>query len=215
MNVTVVLNGEPPSPERLRRAAEESAVYAADGGAKACRTASVRPAAVVGDFDSQDRAELPGEWDCVADTDQNFTDFEKVLRRLPEDMTSLTVLGGLGGRLDHVWNNLTLAAGLRETLRVCFAGERETLWRVTPGCPWSLDLASGALVSLLPLGAVSGVCSRGLRWELRGGALGAGKGLAQSNVAEGPVEIALRSGVLYLWSGSAAAAFSRKGLDAG
>ncbi len=204
MNVTVVLNGEPPSPERLRRAAEKSQVYAADGGAKACRTASVRPVLVVGDFDSQNRVDLPGDWVCLADTDQNFTDFEKVLRRLPEDMTSLTVLGGLGGRLDHVWNNLTLAAGVCESVRVCFAGERERLWRVTAGCPLSLDLASGALVSLLPLGAVSGVCSRGLRWELRGGALGPGRGLAQSNVADGPVDITVGSGVLFVWSGRAA-----------
>ncbi|MCC5843236.1 MAG: thiamine diphosphokinase [Verrucomicrobia bacterium] len=200
MKVAVVLNGDPPSPERLRRAAADAAVYAADGGAKACLAASVRPVRVVGDFDSQERSALPEDWECVVDADQNFTDFEKVLRRLPREMTSLTVLGGLGGRLDHTWSTLTAAAGLRDTLRVCFAGERETLWRVTPGCPLTVDLVPGALVSLLPVGAVSGVCSRGLRWALRDADLGPGAGLAQSNVADGPVEITLRSGALYVWS---------------
>lgn len=207
MKITVVLNGEPPCPEHLRQASEDSELYAADGGAAPCLAASVRPCAVVGDFDSQEITALPGDWNCIVDTDQNFTDFEKVLRRVPEEMSSLTVLGGLGGRLDHVWNNLMIAAALSPSLPVCFVGEREVLWRVTPLRPLSLQCVHGALISLLPLGPTAGVSTCGLRWELRAAALGGDQGLAQSNVAEGPVEISLRSGILYVWSEPTSCAF--------
>lgn len=202
MKIAVVLNGAVPSAHLLRRVAEEAEVYAADGGAKACLAASVQPVMVVGDLDSQDKKALPGDWVCVKDEDQNFTDFEKVLRRVPEEMTSLVILGGLGGRLDHAWNNLVIAAGVSHILPVCFFGDHEMVWRVTPGCPLSLELERGALVSLLPMGDVSGVTTEGLRWELQDAHLGPGKGLAQSNQTEGPTRISVTSGSLYLWTES-------------
>lgn len=200
MRIAVVLNGEACSPARLRAVAASARVFAADGGARACRAAGVRPERVVGDFDSLEVGGLPGDWVCVEDADQNFTDFEKVLRRLPAGMTSLTVLGGLGGRLDHAWNNRVAAAGLPAALPVCFAGERETLWRITPACPFAGELEAGGLVSLLPMGAVEGVTASGLRWGLSEASLGPGLGIAQSNRVEGPVRVSVRSGVLYLWT---------------
>ncbi len=201
MKVTVVLNGEPPSPNRLRHLAQGTAVYAADGGAKACVAASVCPERIVGDLDSLTGISVPADWVCEEDTDQNFTDFEKVLRRLPEAMSSLKILGGLGERLDHTWNNLLLAAALPETLPVCFAGERETLWRITPACPCTQVLDEGATVSLLPAGPVHGVCTEGLFWNLDQAALGPGLGLAQSNRCTGPLKVSVTSGILFLcWS---------------
>jgi thiamine pyrophosphokinase len=197
MHAAVVLNGKPPSSEFLRRVTEGSAVYAADGGALACLAAAVRPLKVVGDFDSLGGAPLPEDWVCELDSDQNTTDFEKVLSRLPEPLTSLTVLGGLGGRLDHTWNNLVIAAGLPEALKVCFLSEDESLWRVTRVCPLRLDVQSGSTVSLLPMGMVKGVCTEGLRWELEQGTLGPGEGLAQSNVALGTLAVSVQEGCLF------------------
>lgn len=175
-------------------------MFAADGGAKACLEASVRPACVVGDFDSQPRASLPPDWNGVEDRDQHFTDFEKVLRRMPEEMTSLTVLGGLGGRMDHAWNNLVLAAGVYEACEVCFLGDREILWRVTPACPLHVDVGTRRVLSLLPMGETGGVSSEGLRWELKNAALGPGNGLAQSNEAEGKITVRVARGVLFVWA---------------
>lgn len=197
MKIAVVLNGEPPSADLLRAIQDGCPVYAGDGGALACLAAGVTPVLTVGDFDSLKGTALPPDWRCIRDEDQNSTDFEKILRRLPREMSALAVLGGLGGRLDHTWNNLILASALREDMRVCFLSDRETVWRITPQCPLALELPPGGTVSLLPVGRAGGIDSEGLEWELNQTDLGPGAGLSQSNRSTGRVKVSLLSGVLY------------------
>ncbi|MCC5849640.1 MAG: thiamine diphosphokinase [Verrucomicrobia bacterium] len=200
VTAVAVLNGTPPGRERLRELARNYPVYAADGGAGACAAAEVEPAWVVGDFDSVARECLPDHWSLIRDPDQNYTDFEKLIRRLPPDLRRLIICGGFGDRFDHVFNNLILAAALPHELRVEMESDSARLWRITPETPFTRNFAEQQLISLLPMGEVSGVEARGLQWPLQDACLGLGHGIAQSNRATGPVDVRVRQGVLFLWA---------------
>ena len=196
----LVLGGEAPEAELLCRVAQSSRVYAADGGAHACLRAGIRPEFVLGDGDSLDPKKLPEDWEFRFREDQYLTDFEKVLAELDGSAQRITVLGGLGGRLDHTWNNLLIAAQVDESVSLSFEDGVCRLYRVTSKTPLQL-LASQTTVSLLPIGKVNGVTTSGLIWNLEDGALGTGAGISQSNrtTAEGPLQVSVTEGVLYVW----------------
>lgn len=195
-----VLNGDPPSAGLLTAWAEMHPVYAADGGAAACLAAGVRPEWVVGDGDSVDAGTLPSDWVVLKDTDQEHTDFEKLIARLPDTVKRLVVFGGMGHRFDHVWNNLLLSAALPPAMCVQWVCADARLWRVTPDCAFRQELPADTTLSLLPVGDVCGVNACGLEWPLENATLGAGGQICQSNQVRGAqVEVSVAAGVLFVW----------------
>jgi len=199
MKAVVVLNGAPPAPERLRELAASHPVYAADGGARACLAAGIRPEWVAGDLDSFPKKDAPDHWELHHHPEQTRTDFQKVMGDLPPTVGEVRVVGGLGRRTDHLLTNLMIAAGFPASLRVTFEGAGEELTRVTAECPFERGVSVGDTVSLLPLPRAEGVVTRGLRWNLDQASMAAGGQLGQSNEATGPVEISITSGCLYVW----------------
>lgn len=200
MNAVLVLNGDPPDPGRLRELAARWPVYAADGGALACSAAGVRPELVAGDFDSVDPDSLPETWTLRRTPDQALTDFEKLLRCLPGEVDDLTVLGGLGKRLDHLITNLLAAAALPAGVAVRFEDRGQELIRVTPKRPLEFAPRAEIPLSLLPIAAATGVTTTGLRWNLDDADMGPGVGLGQSNRVVGPVRVGIRGGTLFVWN---------------
>ncbi|MGA0368137.1 MAG: thiamine diphosphokinase [Kiritimatiellia bacterium] len=201
MRAVLVLNGEAPLPERLRELASEAPVYAADGGAGACLDAGIRPEWVAGDMDSASSRSLPSDWKIIRVPEQDRTDFQKVLDRLPAEIGELRILGGLGCRLDHMITNLLIASELPADMRVEFESSDCRVFRVSPACPLRQEFLPGTTLSLLPLERVEGVRTQGLKWNLAEQTMGQGIQLGQSNLVEGPVEIELRSGNLFVWVG--------------
>jgi len=199
MIAVVVLNGEPPQPERLRKLASSFPVYAADGGAEICLQAGVKPQWVAGDLDSAQVSKLPADWEVRHFPEQTRTDFQKVVAELPDVVTDLVVLGGLGRRTDHLLTNLMIAAGFDEHLRISFEREDETLIRVTPQIPFEKTLGEGKTISLLPLSGAKDVQTEGLRWNLQGAEMKVGGQLGQSNEVMGPVSIRISEGCLFVW----------------
>lgn len=199
MQAALLLNGRSPGAHLLRRIAEEMPVYVADGGVHACLAAGVKPALVLGDLDSLGAAVLPADWKVVLAEDQAYTDLEKLLAFLPGDICQLTVVGALGGRMDHCLSNLITLAALPEDWEICLLTEREQMVRVTPTRPYAGEGAAGRLLSLLAPGGAFGVCSEGLRWELEEARLGPGLGLGQSNRSSARCRIRVREGMLWVW----------------
>jgi len=199
MTTVLVLNGEPPPAALLHYWAGQGNLYAADGGSMCCVEHGVRPLKVVGDFDSLNRDVLPADWELIHRPDQNSTDFQKVLAVLPEVPTELVVLGGLGDRLDHTLTNLLIAGSILPETRIQFVGASETMIRVTPETPLHLDLPIGQTLSLIPLQAVQGVTTSGLKWNLTRKDMGPGGQLGQSNLVEGPVSVSVESDWVWVW----------------
>lgn len=199
MKAVLVLNGEPPEMDRLREWAADMPVYAADGGARICLEAGVRPEWVVGDFDSVLAEDLPDDWELRHLEDQDSTDFEKLLRCLPDGLDDVVVLGAFGKRLDHMLTNLLIASALPPGFGIRFEHRAEELWRVTPERPWSGSPREGSTLSLLPMSKVRGVTTEGLFWNLNRDDMNAELKLGQSNRVTGPVSVRVEDGSLFLW----------------
>lgn len=200
MKAVLVLNGEPPALSRLKNLASRYDVYVADGGAKVCRAAGIRPKWVVGDFDSQSPEELPEDWEVLKFPEQDRTDFQKLLSTLPETVREIMILGGLGRRLDHLLTNLLIASKVDGDKELVFESGREKLIRVTPACPFRRPMSPGSTLSIIPLEKVEAVRTSGLKWNLKDQAMGPGGQLGQSNQVEDAfVEIVTGAGTLFVW----------------
>ncbi len=200
--VAVVLGGEavaqavPPGPFDV--------VIAADSGLDLAEHLGWPVDLIVGDLDSVSSGALErarsAEIRIVEyPAGKDETDFELAMNHALELNVNpvITVVGGAGGRLDHLLANLAVIASPR------WAALEITAW---VGRSWiavvrghrHIAASPGAMVSLLAWhGDAVGVTTRGLEWELENATLAAGSGLGTSNRSLGDhVDITVLDGVL-------------------
>lgn len=187
---------------RLRRLVDPL-VVAADGGASAALSLSLRVSVVVGDLDSlapDVAAALTASSVAmeVHPRDKDATDGELAiayaLRVCPGP---LWLLGFLGGpRLDQTAANLGLLTRLPSGTRVLDGGYEAILLRGRARAQW--EPVADEIVSLVPVGSDAlGVSAEGVRWPLKGERLPLGSTRGTSNApAGGRVVISLEDGVL-------------------
>lgn len=196
---TILLAGDLAITDRLAAQVAGSRVIAADGGMRHAGALGLTPELWVGDFDSAPQSLLDG-WKGVERQPypraKNATDGEiAVDAALARGATSLLVAGALGGeRTDHAVMHLLLALSLTERgiPILLTTGEEEA--RAHLGGALSIDLPKGALFSILPFSALSGLTIEGARYPLDRAEIASGSSRTVSNVAEGPVTITLQSG---------------------
>ncbi len=183
--VTLVGGGQA-TPDDLHKALTLAPLcVAADGGAELALAAGVKPAAVIGDFDSITDGALGQIPDAQRHhvTEQDSTDFEKALTRIAAPL--VLGVGFLGGRIDH--ELAALHALAQYPARPCILiGAQEVLCLAPPDI--TLPTRAEDVVSLFPLGAVAGR-SEGLRWPIDGLAFAPGQRIGTSNRALGPVRL--------------------------
>jgi thiamine pyrophosphokinase len=110
----------------VARAESATVLLAADGGANALADVGLAPEVVIGDLDSI----RPGvrRWlgasRMVERPDQDRTDLDKAIEYALDErgLDGLTVLGALGGRIDHAIGNLGLLARRALGERMPFVG---------------------------------------------------------------------------------------------
>ncbi len=186
---------------RLAQAAD--LVIAADGGAARLLSAGVCPHLVVGDMDSLSRAALNSLQRAGAEilafpSRKDETDLElALLEAVRRGADDITIVGALGGRLDHTLGNVYLLT--MPQLR----GKRARLvdGRTEVFVAWEraeIRGAPGDTVSLIPLTPeVRGVWTEGLEYPLRGESLLMGPGRGISNVMLGSVaRVSASDGIL-------------------
>ena len=201
--VVVFTGGSRPDARALASVPAGAPVIAADRGADHALGAGLQVELAVGDFDSISSAGLEALERAGTRIERHpptkdATDLELALdAAVALAPRRILVVGGAGGRLDHLLGELSLLASDvyaeieldallgRATINVV---RRE---RVLAG-------ATGELVSLLPLhGPAVGVTTSGLVYPLGGETLLPGSSRGISNVFAGPeARIALESGVL-------------------
>ncbi len=158
MKALLVLAGNPPPPELLRReAAGADLVVCADHGAAHCAAAGVAIDLVVGDLDSLDAAlandlRRQGVAFAVSPAQKDETDGQLALdTAIERGATALAVLGGTGGRIDHLLGNLQLILrAARRGVEATILDGTSTVRAVTGAV--TIAGAPGRTVSLLPAG---------------------------------------------------------------
>jgi thiamine pyrophosphokinase len=199
----ILANGDPPSASILVRALARAELFlCADGGANTARALGVRPAAIVGDFDSVTPETLKHFQDVaqVRDSDQETTDAEKAIRyalaRGPFD--EITLLGASSGRLDHVLGHLGLLRKYLDRVRLVLEDDSERAYLTQEDV--ELTAPPGTVVSLFALDApAEGVTTENLQYPLRDATLVLGLRDSISNVVErSPAWIRFQRGRLFV-----------------
>ncbi|MCC5948146.1 MAG: thiamine diphosphokinase [Nitriliruptoraceae bacterium] len=202
----VVLVGGAPVRAPLPVAVDDAdVVIAADGGAAHAEALGFDIDLLVGDLDSitpadHERLTAAGVRVERSPTDKDATDLELALEAAHRHAPArCTLIGGAGGRLDHLLGNVHV-----------FADPRHAALRLVAVMPPAvvhvihdhdrIVVHPGETLSLLAThGDAHGVTLRGARWPLHGETLPAGSSRGISNLADGAaLEISVERGTLVL-----------------
>lgn len=207
-HTTIVLaGGDPVDPADRSLVPAGAFVVAADSGLDAAETLGIGVDVVVGDMDSVSapalrRAEKAGARIERHPADKDTTDLELALvAALEVGSDEIVVLGGHGGRLDHLLGNALLLASPRFV-------DRNIRWQIgavtvmpgRPGHTTEIAGAPGDRVSLLPVGGpATGIVTTGLVWPLAGENLEPGSTRGISNeMAAAVATIDLTAGIVLI-----------------
>lgn len=206
----VLANGVPPTRAEIAQWLRgDDCLICADGGARVALAHALRPAAVLGDFDSLSASEIAALEHLATPlirfpNSKNETDLELalllaagaplphygqypvVLPPLPP-CREVVILGALGGRTDQTLANMMLMLlPALAAIPVRMVAGYEQITCVTPAAPAELHGCAGDTVSLLPIGGhVYGIHTEGLEYPLSNETLFFGPARGISNVMLG------------------------------
>jgi thiamine pyrophosphokinase len=206
--VVVVAGGDPVDPGDVDDLPGDSPVIAADSGIDHARALGWRVDVAVGDFDSVTpaglaAAEAEGTVIDHHPAAKDHTDLELALDvAMARGARRIVVVGGHGGRLDHLLGNALLLAAERYAgvaLEARFGPARVHVARPAGGAV-ALTGSRGGLVTLLAAGGpAEGVTTEGLLYPLAGETLAPGSTRGVSNELSGPsASVSLRAGTLLV-----------------
>jgi len=203
----VLAGGDPVDPSIAARLPTDARVIAADSGLAQAKLLGLIPDLVIGDLDSVDPTDLAEAQ--AADVpverhpeDKDATDLELALdRAVAMGHSNVILIGGHGGRLDHLLGNALVLASdrygavhiewwVRDT-RVVVARARECT---------ELAGTMGDVVSLIAVGGpATDIVTAGLRWPLENETLAPGSTRGISNeLTASAASVTIGSGVLLL-----------------
>lgn len=157
-------------PRISERPGEGDLILSADAGYLNAKSLGVTPQIAVGDFDTMDASEVEESVERIsvpAEKDESDTRLAVGIA-LARGANDITIVGGLGGRLDHTLSNLSLLEELEG---------RGVHARITDGCNRIRLLKDGgaliprsefSYLSLIPLSdKVKGVTVEGCKYPLK------------------------------------------------
>ncbi|MDJ0792004.1 MAG: thiamine diphosphokinase [Acidimicrobiia bacterium] len=181
-------------------------VIAADSGYDHARRTGIDVDLLIGDLDSisapgLEHARRAGVAILEYPIDKDHTDLELALAHAVDaGATRIDIHGGEAGSLGHLLGvALELTDRRWSDVDVRWHTERGVASVVRPGPTVVLDAAAGSIVSLIPVGDVTGVTTTGFRWCLEGESLEAGtsRGL-RNEIVEPPSHIRVSGGALLV-----------------
>ncbi|MCB4799969.1 thiamine diphosphokinase [Neotamlana laminarinivorans] len=191
----LLINGEPPV--TFPDLTKYNLVCATDGGYKHLLKHQVKPDFISGDFDSLH--DLPKDVEVIHTPDQNFTDFDKVLKILKEKgFTHIDVYGASGQEQDHFLGNLSTAIQWNNDINLMFYDNYGYYFLADKYT--EIKKCKNKIVSLVPFFNVEGVTTKGLMYPLNNEALIFAKRIGTRNIAiKDSVEITYENGYLFVF----------------
>lgn len=177
-------------------------IVAADGGAGLALNWGLKPDYVVGDLDSITetiRNELP-DAGFVRRPSQELNDLEKALQFCHElSVEEITLLGITGKRVDHTLSNFSVLSRYDQIFKFSIYDPYSEIFLVRE--LFSYQGKPGQLISLMPMGTVEGITTRGLAFSLENESLSFGVREGLSNfIRENPVEVKVKTGLLLVFA---------------
>ena len=194
----ILLGGTVTPTKRLARQLDGARVIAADGGMIHAKLLKLVPELWVGDFDSTPKA-LADHWHNVPRqshaTEKDASDGELAISEaLRRGATSLILVGGMGGQLDHVLAHagFLLALAKRDIDVMMTSGTEEAHGLVSS--LELIDLNARTRISVMPFSDLTGFSISGVKWPLSGRNVKLGTAFTLANVTSGPVKMSLKTG---------------------
>ena len=207
-HTTVVFaGGEPVDPADRSLVPSGAFVVAADSGLDSALALGIHVDLVIGDMDSVSaaalrRAEAGGTRIERHPVDKDVTDLELALgAAVKAGAEEIIILGGHGGRFDHLLGNALLLASPRFAApNIRWEIGSVTVTPCRPGRTTHIAGAPGDRVSLLPIGGpATTIVTTGLTWPLTAEDLLPGSTRGISNeMAESTVTVEIGSGILLI-----------------
>ncbi|MBQ7886038.1 MAG: thiamine diphosphokinase [Clostridia bacterium] len=170
MNALIVLGGDAPGEALLKSCVlQADMTIAADRGLEAFAAAGLKPDLLLGDMDSVSgdvlaRMQADTEIDCLPCIKDDTDGVHALDVALARGADRITILGALGGRMDHAMANLMLL--VRAHRHGAAAEILDEHVRIARVCGEAvLSGAKGDTVSLLPAGDVTGVTLEGFYYH--------------------------------------------------
>ncbi len=202
MKALIIANGSQPSGRIVRQLARDSDLtVCADGGARKAWAMGIKPDIILGDLDSISRTIIRGfkGVPLMFIDDQESTDLEKaILYCLRCGATSISILGGLGSRVDHSTGALGC---MRRFGSLCDLELYDSIGRVTSvGKHLQTDARVGERISLIPLTRCTGIVTKNLKYPLRNESLelGVREGISNEALAKS-ITVSVKRGTLLLY----------------
>lgn len=176
-NVLVITGGPLDTEFGLRYYQSRSwdAIIAADRGIAFCRRADILPDEILGDFDSADTDDYDWFYKKVPERFTKYpsrkddTDTElAIFRALAVSEAEISIIGALGGRVDHLLGNIQLLKKAADAGRTCYLLDEKNRIRMTAsGLTLRKDELYAPNVSLIPFTpVVKGLTLRGFSYEV-------------------------------------------------
>lgn len=176
-------------------------VIALDGGVLKALNCGIEPHIIIGDLDSipPDLKDDFANKQFIHQPSQEMNDLEKGLRYcIDAGAEKIIILGLTGGRTDHLFTNFSVLVRYHQQVQLEILDEFAKILLIRDR--FHYKGTAGQLISLIPIGKVSGIVTEGLKYPLNNETLEFGIREGLSNVViSNPVKISLQTGLLLLF----------------
>ncbi len=200
----IIANGAECSPELMGQLLEWSPfVIVLDSAMQRVAELGIKVDVLLGDFDRNFDPEhyrnMQFPLEIVHTPDQNKTDLEKAFDYLiNKGFTAVNVIWATGKRADHTITNITNIVRFREKLKIVILDDHSKIFQLPK--KFEKWYTAGTPISLIPIGTVSGINSKNLKYQLADDELTIGYRTGSSNEAlhDGMIVIEHNEGDLLL-----------------
>ena len=183
----IIANGESCSNELLGQLLEWSPfVVVLDGAINRVLELGIKIDVLLGDFDSKNHAveqiQAQQKIEIVHTPDQNKTDLQKGIEFLiARNFDAVNIIWATGRRADHNLSNITDIVRYKQQINIVLHDDYSKIFQLPKR--YQKWYVKDTVLSLMPVGVVSGVTTQGLNYNLQNDVLTLGYRTSSSNSA--------------------------------